>query len=54
MNDNRLYIMKDFTYALAHRDYLIQGSEVHVDMYDDRMVIYSPQAPCQKDALSKQ
>ena len=42
MNDNRLYIMKDFTYALAHRDYLIQGSEVHVDMYDDRMVIYSP------------
>lgn len=28
--------------ALAHRDYLIQGSEVHVDMYDDRMVIYSP------------
>ena len=34
--------MKDFTYALAHRDYLIQGSEVHVDMYDDRMVIYSP------------
>ena len=28
--------------ALAHRDYLIQGSEVHVDMYDDRMAIYSP------------
>ena len=28
--------------SLAHRDYLIQGSEVHVDMYDDRMVIYSP------------
>lgn len=28
--------------ALTHRDYLIQGSEVHVDMYDDRMVIYSP------------
>ncbi len=28
--------------ALAHRDYLILGSEVHVDMYDDRMAIYSP------------
>jgi len=28
--------------ALAHRDYLIQGSEVHVDMYDDRLVVYSP------------
>ena len=27
---------------MTHRDYLIQGSEVHVDMYDDRMVIYSP------------
>lgn len=28
--------------ALIHRDYLINGSEVHVDMFDDRMVIYSP------------
>lgn len=28
--------------ALIHRDYLINGSEVHVDMYDDRLVIYSP------------
>ena len=25
-------------------DYLIQGSEVHVDMFDDRMEIYSPGA----------
>lgn len=28
--------------AIAHRDYLINGSEVHVDMYDDRLEIYSP------------
>ena len=28
--------------ALAHRDYLVNGSEVHVDIYDDRMEIYSP------------
>ncbi len=28
--------------ALAHRDYLIHGSEVHIDMYDDRLEIYSP------------
>lgn len=28
--------------ALAHRDYLVNGSEVHIDMYDDRMEIYSP------------
>jgi len=35
-------VMEAVTNALAHRDYLIQGSEVHVDMYDDRLVIYSP------------
>lgn len=28
--------------ALIHRDYLIQGSEIHVDMFDDRLEIYSP------------
>ena len=28
--------------ALIHRDYLELGSEVHVDMFDDRMEIYSP------------
>lgn len=28
--------------ALVHRDYLVNGSEVHVDIYDDRMEIYSP------------
>lgn len=28
--------------ALVHRDYLIRGSEIHVDIYDDRMTIYSP------------
>lgn len=28
--------------ALIHRDYLEYGSEVHIDMYDDRLVIYSP------------
>lgn len=28
--------------ALAHRDYLVSGSEVHIDIFDDRMEIYSP------------
>lgn len=28
--------------ALIHRDYLELGSEVHIDMFDDRMEIYSP------------
>ncbi|MBQ7883791.1 MAG: putative DNA binding domain-containing protein [Phascolarctobacterium sp.] len=28
--------------ALIHRDYPILGSEVHIDIYDDRLTIYSP------------
>ena len=28
--------------ALIHRDYLDLGSEVHIDIFDDRMEIYSP------------
>ena len=28
--------------AIAHRDYLIYGSEVHIDIFDDRMEINSP------------
>ena len=28
--------------ALVHRSYLELGSEVHIDIFDDRMTIYSP------------
>ena len=28
--------------AIIHRDYLQIGSEIHIDMYDDRLEIYSP------------
>ena len=28
--------------ALIHRDYLILGSEVHIDIYNNRLTIYSP------------
>jgi predicted HTH transcriptional regulator len=28
--------------ALVHRDYMIQGSGIHVDMYGDRLEIVSP------------
>jgi len=28
--------------ALVHRDYMIQGSEIHIDIYDDRLEIVSP------------
>lgn len=28
--------------SLVHRDYLVNGSEVHIDIFDDRLTIYSP------------
>lgn len=28
--------------AVAHRDYLVNGSEIHIDIYDDRLEVYSP------------
>lgn len=28
--------------GLVHRDYLVTGSELHIDIFDDRMEIYSP------------
>lgn len=28
--------------AIIHRDYMEFGSEIHIDMYDDRMEVYSP------------
>ena len=28
--------------AIIHRDYMQLGSEIHIDMYDDRLEIYSP------------
>ena len=30
--------------AFTHRDYLVTGSEVHVDIFDDRLEITSPGA----------
>jgi ATP-dependent DNA helicase RecG len=35
-------VFEALTNALMHRDYSIIGSEVHVDMYDDRIDIFSP------------
>jgi len=35
-------IEEAITNALIHRDYLEIGSEVHIDMFDDRMEVYSP------------
>ena len=35
-------VMEALVNALIHRDYLIFGSEVHIDIYDDRLTITSP------------
>ncbi len=35
-------IFESLVNALIHRDYLISGSEVHIDIYNDRLTVYSP------------
>ena len=35
-------VMESLVNALIHRDYSIIGSEIHIDMYDDRLSVYSP------------
>ncbi len=35
-------VTEALTNALAHRDYFIKGSEIHVDMFKNRLVITSP------------
>lgn len=35
-------VMEAIVNALIHRDYYVSGSEIHIDMYDDRMEIQSP------------
>lgn len=35
-------IFESLVNGLIHRDYLVNGSEVHIDIFDDRLVIYSP------------
>lgn len=35
-------VFESLVNALIHRDYLIFGSEVHIDIFDNRIVIYSP------------
>ncbi len=38
--------MEGLVNALIHRNYLEIGSEIHIDMFDDRMEIYSPGGMC--------
>ena len=37
-----LSVFCGFVNALIHRDYIVLGSEVHIDMFDDRVEITSP------------
>ena len=39
-------VMEGIVNALIHRNYLEVGSEVHIDIYDDRLEIYSPGGMC--------
>ena len=39
-------ILEGLVNALIHRNYLEIGSEVHIDMFDDRVEIYSPGGMC--------
>ena len=33
---------KQLAVACPHRDYIVLGSEIHIDMFDDRVEITSP------------
>lgn len=35
-------VFESLVNGLIHRDYLVNGSEIHIDIFDDRLVIYSP------------
>lgn len=35
-------IVESLVNSLIHRDYIIMGAEVHIDMYDDRLEVTSP------------
>ncbi len=35
-------VFESLVNGLIHRDYLVNGSEVHIDIFDDRLVVYSP------------
>lgn len=39
-------VLEALVNALIHRNYLELGSEVHIDMFDDRLEIYSPGGMC--------
>lgn len=35
-------VLEAIVNALIHRDYLLTGTEIHIDIFDDRLEIYSP------------
>jgi predicted HTH transcriptional regulator len=47
-------ILEVLVNALIHRDYLIQGSEIHINIYDDRLEISSPGGMFNGKAIQEQ
>jgi ATP-dependent DNA helicase RecG len=49
-----LAIIEILVNALIHRDYLIIGSEIHIDIYDDRLEVSSPGGMFNGKAIQEQ
>jgi ATP-dependent DNA helicase RecG len=47
-------VFESLVNALIHRDYIIIGSEIHIDMFDDRLVITSPGGMYKGKAIQEQ
>lgn len=47
-------VLEGIVNALIHRNYLELGSEVHIDMFDDRLEIYSPGGMCDGTRVQEQ
>lgn len=47
-------VLEGLVNALIHRQYLDLGSEVHIDLFDDRLEIYSPGGMCDGSLVQEQ
>ena len=47
-------VLEALVNALIHRDWIIKGAEVHIDMYDDRLTITSPGGMYKGRAIQEQ
>ena len=47
-------VLEGLVNALIHRQYLDLGSEVHIDLFDDRLEVYSPGGMCDGSLVQEQ